>query len=116
MGLLIAAVALFALACVSPDQYANEPSPSLTQEAKTEREARIFASTCTHCHVSHSGGIPRAGFPSDWNERETQDFDTLVQNAIDGYGDMPPLGTCSYCSRAEIAAMTALRVLSSLLA
>lgn len=85
----------------------------LTSSQQLAREARIFASTCAHCHVGHSGGIPRAGVAADWNERETKDFDTLVQHAIEGYRDMPPLGTCSYCSRAEIEAMTALLVAGS---
>jgi len=85
----------------------------LNRSQQVRREARIFASTCAHCHVGHSGGIPRAGVAEDWNGRETQDFDMLVQHAIEGYRDMPPLGTCSYCSRAEIAAMTALLVAGS---
>jgi len=107
---------LTAWGCAEPNGGPFEATSAvavLEAPQQLAREARIFASTCAHCHVGHSGGIPRAGVASDWNERETKDFDTLVQHAIEGYRDMPPLGTCSYCSRAEIEAMTALLVAGS---
>lgn len=58
-------------------------------------------------------GAPRAGFPDEWNALATRDFETLLTHTIEGYRNMPPLGTCSYCSEDELRDLIALMVAGS---
>ena len=41
---------------------------------------------------------------ADWTPRMTKGFDTVWQNAINGIGAMPPMGTCGDCSNDDIKA------------
>ena len=75
--------------------------------------AEAFALACAHCHASGLPGVPAAGVPADWNARETRDFDVLVERVIAGHGNMPPLGSCAWCSEPELRAAIALMVAGS---
>ena len=75
--------------------------------------AEAFALACAHCHASGLSGIPAAGVPEDWNARETRDFDVLLERVIAGHGNMPPLGSCAWCSASELRAAIAILVAGS---
>ena len=75
--------------------------------------SEAFALTCAHCHASGLPGIPRAGMAEDWNARDTQDLDVLVDRVIAGHGNMPPLGSCAWCSEAELRAAIRLMAVGS---
>lgn len=75
--------------------------------------AEVFTLVCAHCHAGAAPGVPRAGVPADWNARETRDFDLLVTHAIEGFGNMPPLGSCSFCTEADLRAVVAMMVAGS---
>lgn len=83
-----------------------------SSETDVDRQGRIFAATCAHCHVGRAGA-PRAGVAADWNTREVRDFDVLVARSLTGFGDMPPLGTCSFCTEADMRGLIALMVAGS---
>lgn len=97
------------LGCAAP-RSAQSPDPD---DSSGDRQARIFAATCAHCHVGPDRGVPRVGMPEEWNARETRDFDTLVVHSIEGYRDMPPLGTCGFCTTEDIRQLVALMVAGS---
>ncbi len=86
-----AALALLAPTGV-PHARAGEPLPA--------RQARIFAQSCAHCHAAPGLGVPVVG-DSSWAERARKGLDALLVNTIEGVGNMPPLGTCGYCSEED---------------
>lgn len=56
---------------------------------------------CKTCHAAKIAGAPKA-FSSDWQPRLKQGIQTLVNHAISGYKNMPPMGTCAECSPEDI--------------
>lgn len=57
---------------------------------------------CTACHAVKASGAPQA-FTDEWRDRLDQGIGTLVSHAIDGIGNMPPMGTCVECSAEDLA-------------
>ncbi len=51
----------------------------------------IYERACASCHISGAGGAPLM-VASEWVGRIEQGMDTLVANAINGIGAMPPRG------------------------
>lgn len=51
----------------------------------------IYERACASCHISGAGGAPLM-VASDWVGRLEQGMDTLIANAINGIGAMPPRG------------------------
>ena len=50
-----------------------------------------------------AAGAPRTGDAQVWSARIAEKgMDTLVANAINGIGSMPPKGLCNQCTDAEI--------------
>lgn len=113
--------ALMSLSCaphadsnpLSGESLTLDDSAAMSALTDETRLARIFVSTCAHCHLGPPRGVPRVGVPAEWNERETQDFDELVRHTIDGFRNMPPLGTCSYCTESDLRSLIALMVAGS---
>ncbi len=66
------------------------------------REAQVLAVICAECHSRAETTAPVMGDTNMWRERNAQGFEVLVRNTVLGKGSMPPLGTCGYCTEAEI--------------
>ena len=81
--------------------------------AKPTDGTEAFALACAHCHASGLAGVPAAGVPDDWNARDTKDFDVLLERVVAGHGNMPPLGSCAWCSESDLRAAIALMVAGS---
>lgn len=64
----------------------------------------IYNSTCFGCHGTGAAGAPKVGDAGEWSARTGKGLDTVISNAINGVGGMPPRGTCSSCSDDDIAA------------
>lgn len=56
---------------------------------------------CTACHAVSASGAPQA-FTGEWEDRLDKGIDTLVTHAINGIGNMPPMGTCAECSEDDM--------------
>lgn len=52
----------------------------------------VFGAVCTACHSTGAAGAPKVGDKAAWEPRVAQGIDTLVKNAINGKGAMPPRG------------------------
>lgn len=65
---------------------------------------RRWARTCAMCHVRGEGGAPKIGDTAAWTTRLAQGEDAVLQHAIDGFGNMPPLGYCMDCEREDLRA------------
>ncbi len=64
---------------------------------------QVFESTCSACHGSGVAGAPKFGDAGDWGSYIQQGFDSLLKNAIDGIGAMPPRGGNAALSDFEVA-------------
>ncbi len=65
---------------------------------------QIYQSFCGACHGTGWNGAPITGIEGDWTPRLTNGVDTMVQNVKQGLNTMPPMGTCTDCSDAELKA------------
>ena len=72
--------------------------------AMAERSGEaIYNNYCTACHQTGAAGAPKLDATSEWQSRlDEKGRDTLYQHSINGFNAMPPKGTCSDCSDAEM--------------
>jgi len=71
------------------------------------RQTEVMGVVCARCHARPGIGAPLLGKPSDWVELREQGLDTLTAHTVSGFGGMPALGTCSYCSEDDLRTMVA---------
>ncbi len=64
----------------------------------------IYATACGACHNVGVLNAPKLQDADDWRPRMEKTFDVVWQNAINGIGSMPAMGTCSNCSDDDIKA------------
>ncbi len=65
---------------------------------------QIYQSHCAICHDKGEDGSPKLGDKHAWTPLIQRGMPTLVEHAIQGYGNMPPNGACMECNNAEIKA------------
>ena len=75
-----------------------------TTFAQERSGEEVYSSNCTACHDTGAAGAPKLGEASSWGDRLDKGKETLYENAINGIRAMPPMGTCSSCSKDEIRA------------
>ena len=65
----------------------------------------IYSAACTACHAVGVLGAPKTQIAADWQPRlDEKGYDQVWQNALNGIGAMPPMGTCGDCSDNDIKA------------
>jgi cytochrome c5 len=67
---------------------ANAPRVYKTGEA-------VFKAVCSTCHAAGVAGAPKFGDAGAWAPRISEGYDTLLHNALNGKGAMPPRGGTS---------------------
>ncbi len=70
--------------------------------APAEVGQELYHKYCHICHETGLAGAPKFGDKADWAPRIAEGMDTLLKHAINGYKAMPPKGTCTSCSEADI--------------
>ena len=65
--------------------------------------AAVYNFSCINCHESGVAGAPKTGDHSAWDVRLAQGNTSLVDHVYQGYKSMPQRGTCTQCSREEVA-------------
>ncbi len=76
----------------------------------TPRESHAYTQICAYCHARAETSAPVMGDTAEWQRRAAETevgFEGLVRNTIVGIGNMPPLGTCGYCTETEIRNLVA---------
>ena len=53
---------------------------------------QVFQAQCTACHTSGAVGAPKIGDEAAWGPRVKAGYDTLLNSALKGKGNMPPQG------------------------
>lgn len=66
---------------------APAPAPADLSKGKA-----IYDSACFACHATGAAGAPLLGDAANWGPRIDQGMDTLMFNALNGKGAMPPRG------------------------
>jgi cytochrome c5 len=82
----------------------SDMPPAKITKITDQTGQKIYDRYCVGCHGIGAGGAPKMGDANDWAPKIKQGKATLYTNAIQGIGNMPPRGTCSTCSDAEIQA------------
>lgn len=103
-----AATLAFLLIGFVPAATAAAPAAIAGADAGTAADPQVlrtWARTCALCHVNGSGGAPRAGHPEEWRMRIAQGREVLLSHTVEGIGNMPPLGYCMACERADFIAL-----------
>jgi cytochrome c5 len=75
-----------------------------TAVATPPTDAQIYQQYCALCHVSGVAGAPQLEDKDEWEKREKQGEEVLLQHVVNGYNAMPAKGTCMTCSEADLQA------------
>ena len=92
------------IACIALAS-SSAPAQPAPPDAHT---ARLFQLVCAQCHARPGIGVPQVGDAAAWRERTAQGEERLLERTVAGFGGMPPLGSCSFCSEHELRELIAL--------
>jgi cytochrome c5 len=68
----------------------------------------LFESYCFSWHGTGWEGAPVIGDSTAWADRKAKGMETLLRNTIEGINGMPPKGSCSDCTEAELTSVVEL--------
>jgi cytochrome c5 len=78
---------------------------TIAQTAPAARTGKqVYDAACVMCHASGAAGAPKFGDAVAWKPRIAQGDAAMLQHVTKGYKAMPPRGTCTKCSDAELKA------------
>ncbi|QSN61213.1 cytochrome c5 family protein [Caballeronia sp. M1242] len=78
---------------IAPAAQVNIRDANAPRVYKTGEE--VFKAVCSTCHATGTAGAPKFGDAGAWAPRIGEGYDTLVHNALNGKGAMPPRGGTS---------------------
>jgi cytochrome c5 len=85
--------------------YVAGAAPAAAATASGPRSGQqVYQAACFACHGTGALDAPKPGDAAAWEPRIAQGFDVMLQKSIDGFNNMPAMGTCTSCSEDEIAA------------
>ena len=106
--LTVVVLATFCCGCAR----APEAAPAPAERPVADRVGALngertwqWSHSCALCHVTGNGGAPRIGHPEDWAPRLVRGRQSLLDHAIEGFNNMPPLGYCMSCERDDLRAL-----------
>lgn len=67
--------------------------------------ALIYNRSCRSCHTVAATGSPLTGDTAAWVPRMDKGMTVLLDNVVNGYGGMPPLGLCMDCDADQFEAL-----------
>jgi cytochrome c5 len=104
-------IALLVLgACSEPrvqeaDTRSPDAAPVATESSGSDLAMQKWARSCALCHVNGEGGAPVTGDVEAWSPRLAKGRTVLLTSAVEGIGNMPPLGYCMSCEREDFEIM-----------
>lgn len=84
----------------SAPQAPAAPAPVASAEPLSDEQ--IYQNNCMACHTTGAAGAPKIGDAAAWAPRIAKGMDTIMTNATNGLGAMPPKGLCMTCSDDEL--------------
>ncbi|MEQ8328261.1 MAG: c-type cytochrome [Parvibaculum sp.] len=99
-GTAIAVAALLALAGCGE---AKQEAAPVTLD---ERQATLYEHACKTCHEDPATGAPQTHDTVAWAPRIAKGEDVLLDNIVNGFNGMPPLGQCIECDADDFISLT----------
>ena len=103
--LLVAACGQDGSDSAAPAASAFSQADSLALKPADTELAQIYERSCRSCHTIAATGSPLTGDKAAWAPRMEKGMNTLIDNVINGFGGMPPLGLCMDCSADQFEAL-----------
>lgn len=104
-ALLLGSLFMLSACDKSPNSQQNILTYAQSAQPKEPELAEIYQRSCKICHANISTQAPLTGDVEAWQKRKAKGMQELVDNVINGYGGMPPLGLCMDCSENEFIAL-----------
>lgn len=82
----------------------TQATPAPTTAATADTGKHIYETKCVVCHATGVAGAPKLGDKAIWSPRIATGIKTLLDHVKNGYKAMPPKGTCTDCSDADLQA------------
>lgn len=95
-------------------QLKNPPAKPREQITDLASGKRIYQENCQICHAEGQLGAPKLTDRKKWQSLILKNMDVLMQNTLQGIGNMPTKGGCSQCSGSEVIAAVKYMVQQSL--
>ena len=105
--LAVLTITLLSAACADERSSAAQATEVLSRELRPADAdlAGLYIRSCRSCHTVAATGSPLTGDAAAWAERMDKGMNVLVDNVINGYGGMPPLGLCMECDADQFEAL-----------
>ena len=81
--------------------------PTLRAVTVDEEVMAKWSRSCALCHITGEAGAPIVGDTAEWQRRLQQGEEAIINNVIEGFNSMPPLGYCMACEVSDFRAMVA---------
>lgn len=103
------ALVFFLSGCTSLNTPVSQHQPSAPFSIDVANAAVMgkWARSCALCHITGEAGAPVLGDHDEWQRRLVQGEQAILENVLNGYNSMPPLGYCMSCEVSDFRAMIA---------
>lgn len=91
------------IAPVGQVYIAGQQAAAAEQASGPRSGEQVYKGACIACHGTGALDAPKPGTDS-WKPRIAQGFDVMLKHSLEGFNNMPAMGTCATCSEDEIAA------------
>ena len=81
----------------------NDPAKPVTLSPE---RTELYAASCKTCHEDPATGAPQSHDTIAWAPRLAKGEDVLLDNIVNGFNGMPPLGQCIECDAEDFLALT----------
>jgi cytochrome c5 len=81
--------------------------PAFSAQVADENVLAKWSRSCALCHITGEAGAPVVGDTAEWQRRLQQGEETVLNNVLNGFNSMPPLGYCMACEVSDFRAMIA---------
>ena len=81
--------------------------PTLRAVTVDEEVMAKWSRSCALCHITGEAGAPVVGDRAEWQRRLEQGEEAIINNVVEGFNSMPPLGYCMACEVSDFRAMVA---------
>ncbi len=97
----------FAFACVAAGLAGcGEAKQEAAPVTLDERQTTLYEHACKTCHEDPATGAPQTHDTVAWAPRIAKGEEMLLDNIVNGFNGMPPLGQCIECDADDFISLT----------